>query len=158
MSKEIERKWLVELPNEGFLKNWKKKEISQYYTKVTDTEEIRYRRRIKNGQGKCYKTMKYGNGLEREEYEDQVPLWVYEENMDKRIGNIISKDRFIKDGWELDLYESPSFPYWILEREFASLREANNYDLPEGIKILKEVTEDKRFKNKNIALCGFPKL
>ena len=51
---------------------------------------------------------------------------------------------------EIDVY-----PFWsdvaILEIELSS--EAEKYDIPEYIVVLKNVTEDKRYKNTNLAKC-----
>lgn len=154
MSKEIERKWLVQVKEPAVLKDWKKENLVQFYTKINEEEEVRYREKS----NKYYKTIKTGNGLVREEKEEEVTQKEFEKNLENRIGNVISKVRYSKEGWELDEYLSPSMfkEYFILEREFNSIQEVEDIEFPEEIIVKKEVTNNKEFKNKNIALKGFP--
>lgn len=153
MGKEIERKWIVQV-EPSILNNWEAAYISQYYTSISEDKEVRYRRK----NSKFYKTVKAGNGLEREEFELEVSKEEFENNIPNKVGNVIRKKRYTSnDGLEFDEYLSPILKgKYILEKEFNSTEEAQNFVLPEFIKIIKEVTHDKNYKNKNIALSGFP--
>lgn len=148
---EIERKFLVTLKD--YLGAWEFKVIEQYYTHISDEQEIRYRRKG----NKFFKTEKIGNGLSRKENEHEISEEEYKINEADKIGNLIKKTRYEKNGWELDEYISPTTEYYVLEKEFSSVEESENYELPKEVNLIKEITEDKRYKNKNLALNGFPK-
>ncbi len=153
MSKEIERKWLVKLTDYlggGF---WQSNTIEQFYVEVSEDREIRYRRKNKN----YYRTEKIGKGLTRDENEVEVSEREYDNAKNIKVGNVIYKERFEHEGWELDCYIKPG-DHVILEREFIDELEASVVVIPKEleVKVIKDVTNDERYKNKNIAINGFP--
>lgn len=149
---EIERKFVVELDLE-ILENWDMKKISQFYVKSpSDEMEIRFR----NSNDEYYITVKKGSGLVRKEYERQINKDIFDRMEKNAVGNIIKKKRFCKSGLEIDIYESPVFKFAILEKEFANEFAASKFKCPKFISIVKEVTMDKRFKNKQLSKNGFP--
>lgn len=156
---EIERKYLIEYPSiASLLDEYKatKVEIIQTYLKHKDNSlERRVRQRGIDGEYSYYYTEKTViTGMTREEKERKITQGEYVQLMSEADTTLhqIRKDRycFIYKGkyFELDIY-----PAWadkaILEIEIAS--EDEEFELPECIKVLKEVTDDSRYKNRSLA-------
>lgn len=170
MGTEVERKWILRSSNElrAFVRKFAKIPIHQFYTKITDEEEVRYR--SKNGE--YIKTIKRGSGLMRAEDEEFVNLDEFQSSEDQMIGKPIIKLRYLvklknyEDFYdeltlEIDYYIHPKFvSRAILEIEFKNEDEAENFRFNDALKKILgepiEVTDDKRYKNKSIALHGFP--
>ena len=96
MGLEIERKFLLKNSQIlDFLKEagvvFKHLEISQFYTKITQNEEIRFR----SEEGKFIKTIKVGKDLIREENEEFCEKVEFKKALKNRIGRVITKDRYI---------------------------------------------------------------
>ncbi|KAA3659148.1 MAG: CYTH domain-containing protein [Calditrichaeota bacterium] len=152
---EIERKFKVkELP--GDLEKFKNQKIEQGYLVVgQDGDEVRLRRKGE----KLLMTVKGAGSLERKETEIQLTadqfaaLWPLTE------GRRVVKRRYeIPVGStliELDIYDGPLNPLVTTEVEFTS-REASAAFTPPAW-IGEEITSDKRYKNRNLALTGIPK-
>lgn len=163
---EIERKWVAvkgkNFPN--FTKATISKNIMQFYTKIDSKSEVRYRK----SDEKYYITEKEGEGVKREERERDISKSDFSDKIKNRIGNIIEKKRYlIRHGKfliEIDDYFSPVISgRVIIEVEFPSLEDAKKFKIEDVFKnkndILVnflEVTDDNGYKNKNIALKGFP--
>lgn len=149
---EIERKWKLEkLPKDRM----PRVHILQGYI-VAESNEIRLR---KKG-NRFFMTAKSDGTLVREEWETEIPKWVFEILWPKTEGKRIEKYRYSRiapDGllWEFDEYIGPLKGLVVLEIEFPNEDLANNFVLLKGIRA-EEVTSDKRFKNKNLALNGLP--
>jgi len=152
---EIERKWKItgELPN---LEGVKGKEVSQGYIAITsDGSEVRVRQKG----DKYFLTLKGDGTLVRGEREAEIsqdqfiPLWA------TIGGNPVEKTRFeIPHGSytiELDVFKGKLAGLIIAEVEFKTARDAENFDPPSWFG--PEVTYDKGFKNKNLAMHGVPK-
>ena len=149
---EIERKFLMK--DVGF--KWPTgKKIKQWYLLVQDNAEIRIREVDKT---RYFLTCKIGSGISREEYETEISkekfLKLYALD---RYAPCVTKTRYKVGRWEIDVYENKYGDDVIvgeveLDRMFESLPE-----VPEGLKIVKEITYDERWKNKNIAQYGIPK-
>jgi len=161
MGKEIEKKFLVTRSLESVvgkevLETLDCSEIEQFYIEINEEREIRFRKKVTKGTKTFYKTVKSGGGLVREEIETKVTEEEYKENLKNMVGNKISKRRYLYNGFEMDVYEGKN-DLFVIEMEFVSEEEANKFMLPNGFCPFVEITYDKRWKNKNIALKGVPK-
>lgn len=155
---EIERKFLIEYPDikwlEG-LENCKRVEIIQTYLNSEDNEEVRVRQRGTDGNYVYYKTVKRKvTALKRVEIEQRLTQEEYltllmNADTTKRQ---IRKTRYLisyKNCYlELDVY-----PFWkdkaILEIELSA--EDAPVEIPEEIKVIKEVTDDESYRNASLA-------
>jgi CYTH domain-containing protein len=135
--------------------------IEQFYTEISDEREVRYRMTPTS----VTKTIKTGSGLSREEIETDCDSDEYMEQQANIVGNYIEKERVIVDRnghrISIDQYSRPPMHGWsIIEVEFDTEEEALEFTLPgdllDAFDEIVEVTDDKRYKNKNIALYGFP--
>ena len=156
---EIERKFLIKYPNIEWLEslpNCQRVEIIQTYLNSSSDEEVRVRQRGLNGIYSYYKTTKKNiSSLKRIEIEKRLSSDEYLEllmNADTSRRQI-RKTRYCltyKNNYlELDIY-----PFWndkaILEIELSN--ENDSIDIPDEIKIIKEVTDDDSYKNANLAI------
>jgi len=154
MADEIERKFLVnELPPE--IDFYPHSEIIQGYLMITDNGvEVRLR---KKG-GRCFHTVKSGSGLVRKEAEKEineaefVKQWPATEG--KRIEKVRSEIEYEEHLIELDIYSGDLAGLVVAEVEFESEEESSHFEPPEWFG--EEVTDDERYKNKNLALNGKP--
>lgn len=162
---EIEHKYLIEKPQnigknliEIGLKLLTKYEITQDYLvgKVDVTERrVRKRRNLFTGKIQYFYTEKtFVSQLIRIENEMTIQEQEYEDLLRQKDPelNTVRKIRcvFDYDGqtFELDVY-SFSDRYAILEIEVKNPRV--KVRIPKGLKVIKEVTDDKRYKNKSLA-------
>jgi len=154
MTSEIERKFLThKLPQD--VHRYALKKIIQGYLAITeDGTEIRLRK-IGNA---YFQTVKSGQGLKRQEVETELTdfqfslLWSLTEGkrVEKRRYDIPFEDWII----ELDIYEGALEGLVTAEVEFNSQEDAESFTPPEWMG--QEVTQDERYKNKNLALHGMP--
>ena len=146
MKKEIERKFLVEyLPN---LENVSAVKIEQSYLSLNP--EIRIRREG----NKYFYTEKSEGTLVRNENNQEINKITYLKLKEKKIGNIIYKTRYklqLKNELvaEIDIYEDYLEGLMVVEVEFPNLKEAKDFVIPPYFG--KEITKDKKFKNKNLS-------
>ena len=144
---EIERKFLVkDLPN---LDNYPHKDIVQGY--ISFNPEIR----IRKANDKYYLTTKSDGTITREEKETEINLTTYLTLLKIAKGRIISKTRYfipLADSLtaELDIYHEELEGLVTVEVEFLNLEDAQDFTIPTWF--LTDITEDKRYKNKNLAL------
>ena len=153
---EIERKFLIEYPDISWLnKKCKKSEIIQTYLKSNKNEEIRVRQRGSDGNYIYTKTIKKNiNHLKRIEIEKRLSK---DEYLDLLMEADISKHSIRKTRYCLvyknQYIEIDIFPFWnnkaIVEIELND--ENQEINIPEQLKIIKEVTNDKRYKNSELA-------
>ncbi len=154
MTNEIERKFLVKEMPAG-LEKYPSNDISQGYLAVTgDGTEIRIRRKG----NKYYETVKSGEGLKRKEVEIDLgekgfnALWPLTE------GKRVEKTRYeIPYGYhliELDVYSGALDGLVVAEVEFGSEEESARFNPPDWFG--SEVTDDRRYANKSLALYGKP--
>lgn len=157
---EIERKFLIKRPTDEQLLGFNCisiDEIVQTYLVSKDKAERRVRKRGNKSNGyKYYYTEKIDiKDGERQENEKEITIEDYNEYLKEKDNSLhqIIKNRycFNHDGrlYELDIFNF-SDTYAILEIELYNINEKLN--LPD-IDIIKEVTNDKRYKNKHIAKC-----
>jgi adenylate cyclase len=151
---EIERKFLVKEVPEN-IDSYPSEEISQGYLSVTDNgTEIRLR---KKGQG-YFLTVKRGKGMKRHETEIQLlekqfdVLWPQTEGM--RVGKKRIRIPTENVVIELDIYSGTLEGLKTAEVEFETQDEADAFTPPSWLD--REITQDERYKNKNLALDGFP--
>lgn len=160
---ETERKYLIEMPN---MKELASKYdcttvdiIQTYLVEKEDGVERRVRQRGVNGNYTFYYTEKQKvSDLSRTEIERKISESEYLKLLmeaDTRLHQI-KKQRtcFVSNGtyFELDIY-----PFWndkaIIEVELTN--ESTDVAIPDYIKVIKEVTEDNRYKNRSLAEnCG----
>ncbi len=158
MAKEIERKWVLNFAHaiEMIAQNQcETKRIRQFYTQ-TEPDEIRYRE-VETETGRQYfKTVKSGSGISREETETEVSREEVDEACSDIVGNLIKKTRVEVLGLEVDFYHDDRLIGLVVaEKEFGSIKEANTYQFPiPGMAF--DVTNDKRYKNKSLAMNGKP--
>jgi CYTH domain-containing protein len=155
---EIERKFLIEIPNDTELfsmPDYEVSQIEQTYLLAEGKITRRVRKRVKNGKTVYTKTEKrFVSPLVSEEYENEISEREYEQALMQRDTSLspVKKTRkaFSFEGHtvEIDVY-----PFWdkvaVLEVELKS--EDEKILLPSFIKIIREVTAEKEFKNRQIA-------
>jgi CYTH domain-containing protein len=153
---EIERKFLIKYPSISWLeKNCKKSEIIQTYLKSNDNEEVRVRQRGDNGNYIYTETIKKNiNDIKRIEIEKRLSKDEYLEllmNADTT-KHPIRKTRYCliyqNQYFEIDIY-----PFWndkaIVEIELNN--ENQEFEIPKQLEVIKEVTNDKKYKNSELA-------
>ena len=159
MGLEIERKFLLKNSQIlDFLKEaglvFKHLEISQFYTKITQNEEIRFR----SEEGKFIKTIKLGKDLIREENEEFCEKAEFKKALKNRIGRVITKDRYIfrlnNNPCNIDVFKDGLNGLCTFEIEFSDENEAVYFKLPPFLEQFcqADVTCDKRYKNKFLAI------
>ncbi|HRN81011.1 MAG TPA: CYTH domain-containing protein [Nitrosomonas europaea] len=146
---EIERKFLVATFPDGELHAVPLRQ--GYLTTPTDSIELRLRQ-----QGTEYfMTLKSEGGLSRQEYEIQIDVTQFEMLWPATEGRRVEKTRYsgkLPDGqlFELDVFAGHLSPLMLVEVEFLSEDAAQAFIPPPWFR--EEVTEDKRYKNKALAL------
>ena len=159
MGLEIERKFLLKNSQIlDFLKDagvvFKHLEISQFYTKITQNEEIRFR----SEEDKFIKTIKVGKDLIREENEEFCEKAEFKKALKNRIGRVITKDRYIfrlnNNPCNIDVFKDGLNGLCTFEIEFSDGNEAVYFKLPPFLEQFcqADVTCDKRYKNKFLAI------
>ena len=154
MAKEIERKFLVDMVN-GKLLHRKStiSRIEQTYLRAFEGER-RVRKRTTDNIVDFFYTEKFGTGLTRVENERKISEKEFNELMKEADQNLhtVKKVRYTfsykKQIFELDVYDFCS-THATMEIELHD--ENQTIQLPPFVHILKEITEDKRFKNRKLA-------
>lgn len=153
---EVEKKFLIKYPDIEHLKTISDyTEIEQIYLKSEDGISERIRKRGKSGEYLYYHTVKkHLTDMTRIEEERVISLAEYEE-LKKRADekyNIIYKTRYCAD-YEGHTMEIDVFPFWsrqaFLEVELSS--EDEEFRIPDFIKVIRDVTEDKYYTNHALA-------
>ena len=148
-TQEIERKWLVrELPKLTELKHVR---IVQGYLAISsDGTEVRVRR-IGD---KCFETVKSQGGLTRDETEVEISQEQFLALWPSTEGRRLEKTRYtMKENGcqlELDVYQGSLTGLVVAEIEFESAEESQRFSPPSWFG--QEVTEDKHYKNSNLAM------
>ena len=156
---EIERKYLIKMPDIKILrsqKNYKDEEMTQMY--MSDKGKyagMRIRKSVCEGKTTCKKTFKRDiTALKRIEIEEDISEKEYgamAEYRDKAYAPIHKhRHSFEYKGQivEIDIYD-----FWT-DRATAEVElkyEGQSVELPEFIEVIKEVTEDKRYRNRSLA-------
>lgn len=148
---EIERKFLVTTFPGGELHTASLRQ--GYLTMATDSVELRLRQQ----DTEYFMTLKSGCGLSRQEYETPINITQFETLWPATVGRRIEKTRHsgrLPDGqiFELDVFTGQLSPLMLVEVEFISENAAKAFIPPPWFG--DEVTEDKRYKNKALALSS----
>ena len=153
-NKEIERKFLVKkLP--GNLHRYPSTAILQGYLAIMeDGTEVRLRKKA----SRYFQTVKSGCGLQRSEVEVELSEVQFKKLWQMTEGQRIEKIRY-EIPWsgatiELDVFSGNLAGLIVAEVEFASIEQARAFIAPAWFSV--ELTEDERFKNKNLAIHGLP--
>jgi CYTH domain-containing protein len=136
LAQEIERRFLVQNLEKGLPSPNRIIKIEQGYYELGDINKS-FRVRICDGSD-AYLTMKFGKGQVREEIESPVNLDFARQLM-RGCNHRLNKNRWLIDGWEIDLYEPPLRGVIIAEKELASVHE--NLVIPPWLKGVIEVTD-----------------
>lgn len=161
---EIERKWLLR----GLPKILKSEtpdlEVLQAYLSIKNYPgEIRVRETVNphDGEMKWYLTFKSLGTLSREEHEVAVPKWLFDSlasTTTKRLLKTISFINYAKFKLEFHVYTSATLiGLIVMECEFENEHDAEFFEPPEWLDIIKEVTDDPKYRNSNLASKGLPK-
>lgn len=159
--KEIERKWLIDKNNIPYdLDKADKYKIVQTY--INFSPEIRLRD-INNGEAYII-TIKANmsvDGLVRDEQEYFITKDEYLHLLSKQEGTVINKNRYQfydKNGvhMAIDIFQGDLSGLAYLEIQFDSVAEANAFMAPDWV--IKDVTDDARYKNGSLARNGIPEL
>ena len=154
-TQEIERKFLVDrVP--GGLDTARHQDIVQgYLTSESVGAEVRLRRK---GQS-LYQTVKSGGTLVRAEYEIEITEVQFNALWPATEGRRVEKTRYELDHSdvviELDIYRGQLDGLVTAEAEFATVRQSQAFFPPDWLGA--DITDDARYKNKNLALYGLPK-
>ncbi len=110
-----------------------------------------------------YRTIKSGQGLVRQEIQEQITKADFYALMDQKDNStIIEKYRYTFSykghTYEMDAFKRHLEGLLYLEIEFDSLQRAQNFKLPKRLKkiVLDEVTNNVAFSNRSLALEGLP--
>ena len=155
MAFEIERKYLIEYPDLNILENYPKSDIAQTYLKTNDGMTSRVRKRASGGVTKYIFTEKKRiTDVKCIENERELSAVEYEELLklaDTERRTVI-KTRYCVP-YNGRVVEVDIYPFWsdraIAEVEMESEDEA--VCLPDFIKVIRDVTAEKAYKNASIA-------
>ena len=155
MAFEIERKFLIEYPYLNILENYHKSDIAQTYLKTNDGMTSRVRKRTTGGVTKYIFTEKKRvtdvtcieneRELSAEDYDDLLKLADPERRTVIKTRYCIPFNGRVV---EVDIY-----PFWI-DRAIAEVEMENENEavrLPDFIKVIRDVTAEKQYKNAAIA-------
>lgn len=154
---EIERKWLINKDNIKYdLSTAKVYEIEQTY--INFSPEIRVRRVNGSQYSFTLKKNMSDNGLIRDEVDFLITEDEYNELISKKVENTIFKTRYklLDQGFvvTIDIFKGELEGLAYMEIEFANKEEAETYQTPEWV--IKDVTDDIRYKNASLAKYGIP--
>ncbi len=147
---EIERRWLVEIPD--CLDEYESHYIEQAYLEPANG----FQGRIRRWDDKFIYTEKArtGSSMSRIENEREITEAEYEDLQKNTILNVIKKRRYIIPvgtlKFELDVFENAvENGYGIMEAELSE--ETAEVEMPDFVRIVREVTEDSYYTNRNFA-------
>ena len=161
-TKEIERKWLIssveDIPYD--LSKAEKYELLQSY--ISYSPEIRIRK-VNNGEFYLLtiKSDMSVDGLVRNEQEYYISEEEYNHLLTKKEGTTIHKIRYSISGekgylLQFDVFLDDLDGLVYMEIEFDSESEAKEFAQPDWV--VKDVTEDKRYKNQSLSQFGIPEI
>ena len=158
--KEIERKYLLKDSILSLIDKYalKKHKITQFYTTITPQRGVRYRQM----DDRYFKTVKHGTGASREEEELEITKKKFKKKFNDRINDAIRKDRYLFQfegkEYSIDVFKKSLKGLYLLEIEFPDINTFETFDLPKilQIHVIKDVSFDESFRNKNIVLNGRP--
>lgn len=158
---EIEKKYLIKSLPPRF-DSFESADVSQSYILIDKKNgyEKRVRRITKGGITMFFLTEKSGSGLVREEIEKEIDLAEYDSLIKKAVTDELKKTRYfipLSDSLtaELDVYGGSLSGLCTAEVEFPTEEDAAAFTPPKWFG--EEITEDKRYKNRSLAVSGMPK-
>ena len=158
---EIERKYLVKYMPERFYA-YEHKELEQAYLSFGGDGETEKRIRLMRSRANVHHlyTEKSDGTLSREENEFEISKKEFDKLSKEVVSKFVRKSRYyipVSDGTllaELDVFHGELSGLVTVEVEFDSLAASETFVAPEWFG--EEITEDKRYKNKNLARNGKP--
>lgn len=153
MGKEIERKFLVNLEKKSIRANENIinfEHIEQAYIATTENEEVRLRSKKKLELEEFFLTVKAGEGLVRSEFEAPISRELYEKMLASSETKPLVKERItiLENGHKIEVDIYRDFSFITAEVEFESEELSRDYKIPSWFG--EELTEDKKYKNKNL--------
>ena len=156
---EIERKLLIEYPDTDFLKSLKtcrRIPITQAYMNTPEEGIFRVRKRGEGEDAQYIKTKKIKiNDLKRIEIEDYISKEEYYTYLKRRncVQGMISKDRYCL-AWHWQYFELDVYPFWADKAtiEIELLSEDQPFELPDFLTLIRDVSYEKEFRNKQLAV------
>lgn len=152
---EIERKFLAAYEN-GFLGGIQEHmEVKQGYIVVRPWMEWRLRHvafqwprnyHVFNGWSMAFK---FGNGFIRREFEWDIPYWLGG-LLGRLVPKWLRKSRLHRDGYEVDVFHGDLQGVILAEYEVPD-ENSPAPPVPEGLILLRDVTEEGTFANKNLS-------
>jgi CYTH domain-containing protein len=151
---EIERKFIVRsllFP----LDNYSFEDIRQgYLVTCRDGNEARVRQKGDH----YFLTIKKGAGLERQETEIAISQAQFEKLYQATADERLEKRRYViqdeNDVIEVDIFGGKLEGLMLAEVEFKTVNDSKTYKVPSWFD--REVTDDQRFANRNLAKYGLP--
>lgn len=134
-------------------------EIFEFYTVIKACKEVKFSKI----NSKYFKTIKNGAIGAIEKNRVTIKKELYAKEKKNYIGKKILKKRYKitnnSEKYSIDIYEKELKSLHILEVEFNSKEKLSKFILPEIFKdyIDKDITDDKRYQKRNLALLGDPK-
>ena len=131
---------------------------------IVHNGELRVFRKKLPGRWKFAITVKEDGNLAREEWEKELPEWAFNIVWPNTKGARVHKTRhfvhYVNDFGvyllEIDDYKKSLEGLIRLECEFKTVEAATDFVLPAWAEDAVEVTNDPRYKNKNLAVHGLP--
>ncbi|MCH9812433.1 MAG: hypothetical protein K0U47_00655 [Epsilonproteobacteria bacterium] len=159
---QIEKKYLLNNSVERLIDDLelKKQSIFEFYTEIKVCKEVKY---SKLG-SKYYKTIKTGVAGSKEQNSVKISKALYLKNKKHTIGKKIAKVRYQlshqerSEQYYIDKFSHGLKNIYLLEVSFQNQSQKLKFKLPSIFKnlVIKEVTKDERYQNKNLALLGDP--
>jgi adenylate cyclase len=150
---EIERKFLVNGPLPDEVLASPNKFLRQGYLNFDKKRSVRVRTVLDSTStfGHAFITVKgKAKGFTRAEYEYEIPYDDGVELLKLCMGSIIEKQRFVWNGWEVDVFKGSNSTLLLAEIELKS--EDEKFERPSWLGV--EVSGDPRFTN--LSLAQFP--
>jgi CHAD domain-containing protein/CYTH domain-containing protein len=132
--------------------------ITQFYTTITPDKGVRYRQM----DDRYFKTIKQGTGASREEEETEIPEKKFHKKFKDRIKDPVKKTRYLFElegkEYAIDVFKKGLKGLYLLEVEFPTMEAFEAFNLPPFLQayVIKDVSYDESYKNKNMVLHGKP--
>lgn len=153
---EIERKFLIAMPEREFLESCERSAITQTYLLGDANTTERVRKRVRGDKCEYTHTVKVRlNSMRRIETESVIGEAEYTALLQRadparrpieKVRHCFTQEELL---WELDV-----FPFWD-DRAFLEIEltdESDEVTLPPGIRLIREVTDDPRYTNAALSL------
>ncbi len=156
---EIERKFLIEHPDLTMLQSMKacrRVPLTQAYLNTPEEGRFRVRKRGEGADALYIKTVKHKiNDMKRIEIEDYISEEEYKAYLNRKeyVQGVISKDRYCLV-WHSEYFELDVYPFWADKAtlELELLSENQPFELPDFLTLIRDVTTEKAYRNKQLAV------